>query len=97
MRSLPHAEKAGLLALLEPLNRYETHFINRLEQAVEISRIVGNPAVTMMADSLHMNIEEADIASSIREAGKFVAHIHLADSNPVRPDRGHVDFRAGDG
>ncbi len=90
-----HAEKVGNTLLLEPLNRYETHLLNRLEQAVEICRKVANPRVKIMADFFHMSIEEADIAASIRAAGKWIAHVHLADSNRWLPGQGHTDFASG--
>jgi len=89
------AEEAGTLLLLEPLNRYETHLLNRLEQAVEICEKTGNPAVKLMADFFHMNIEEPDIAGSIRQAGEYVAHVHLADSIRWLPGYGHTDFTPG--
>ena len=90
-----HAEKVGSLVLLEPLNRYETHFLNRLEQAIEICKEVGSPGVRIMADFFHMNIEEADIPKSIREAKGFIRHVHLADSNRLLPGYGHTDFASG--
>jgi sugar phosphate isomerase/epimerase len=90
-----HAEKAKALILLEPLNRYETHLLKRLEQAVEVCQQVGNPNLHIMADFFHMSIEEADIPSSIRAAGSHISHVHLADSNRLLPGHGHTDFRAG--
>ena len=84
------------LALLEPLNRYETHLINRLEQAVEIVQAAGDPpGLKIMADFFHMNIEEPHMAESLRAAGDYVAHIHLADSIRWLPGYGHTDFRPG--
>lgn len=87
------AEETGASILIEPLNRYETHFLNRLEQAVEIIEEVGSPGVAVMADFFHMNIEEANIAESLRGALKHLKHIHLADSNRWLPGFGHLDFR----
>jgi sugar phosphate isomerase/epimerase len=88
-----HARKAGTLLLLEPLNRYETHLIRRLEQGVEVLRRVDNPGTALMADFFHMSIEEADISSALRQNAAYVAHIHLADSNRLQPGMGHTDFR----
>ncbi|NIM04963.1 MAG: TIM barrel protein [Armatimonadetes bacterium] len=90
-----HAEKVGGTILLEPLNRYETHLLNRLEQAVEICKRVGNPRIKVMADFFHMNIEEPDIPTAIRAAGDHIAHVHLADSQRVQPGLGHTDFKSG--
>lgn len=89
-----HAEKVEATILLEPLNRYETHFINTLEQAVEYCREVKSPSVRVVADFFHMNLEETDIAQSLQQAGKYVTHIHLADSNRIQPGFGHTDFRS---
>ncbi len=75
------AEKAGSLCLLEPLNRYETHLINRLSDAVQICKEVNSSGIKVMADFFHMNIEEKRIDEAIIENGKFIYHIHLADSN----------------
>ena len=89
------AEAAGTLLLLEPLNRYETHFIRRLEQAVAVCEKVAHPNLKIMADFFHMSIEEADIPLAIRNAGNWIAHVHLADSNRLLPGQGHTDFKSG--
>ena len=90
-----HAESLGMVVVVEPLIRYETHLVNRLEQAVEIAESVGSSGVGIMADFFHMNVEEADIAQSIVAAGEWVRHVHLADSNRLNPGRGHTDFEPG--
>ena len=90
-----HAGKVKCAVLLEPLNRYEAHFLKRLEQAVPYARRVNTPYVKIMADFFHMSIEEADIAKSIAKAGKWIAHVHLADSNRWLPGHGHTDFAPG--
>jgi sugar phosphate isomerase/epimerase len=87
------AVDAGSYVLLEPLNRYETHFLNRLEQAVSIVEEVGSPGVAVMADFFHMNIEEASVPEALRLALKHLKHVHLADSNRLPPGFGHTDFR----
>jgi sugar phosphate isomerase/epimerase len=84
------------LLLLEPLNRYETHMLCRLEHAVEIIELAGAPeGLALMADFFHMSIEEPHIEVSLREAAKYVRHIHLADSIRWLPGYGHTDFRPG--
>ena len=87
-----HADSEGTLVLLEPLNRYEDHMLNRVEGAVELCRAVGSPSVKVMGDLFHMNIEEDDLAETIRRAGDYLAHVHLADSNRAHPGAGHTDF-----
>jgi sugar phosphate isomerase/epimerase len=90
-----YAAQVKACLFVEPLNRYETHFINRLEQGAAICKKTGNPNVVIMADFFHMNIEEADISVSIQEAGELVQHIHIADSSRHQPGTGHTDFKSG--
>ena len=87
------ASKLNSLLLVEPLNRYETHLLNRLDDAIEICEKVNNPRIKIMADFFHMSIEERDVAASLEKAGDWVAHIHLADSNRMLPGQGHTDFK----
>jgi len=90
-----HARKAKCLVLLEPLNRYEAHLLCRLEDAAAICKEVNKNSVRIMADFFHMSIEEVDIATSLKEAGSLVKHVHLADSTRLLPGYGHTDFRSG--
>jgi sugar phosphate isomerase/epimerase len=92
-----HAEGEGTLVLLEPLNRYEDHMLNRLDQAVELSKAVGRDSVKVMGDLFHMNIEEDDPGDSIRHADGYLAHVHIADSNRAHPGAGHNDFASAFG
>jgi sugar phosphate isomerase/epimerase len=89
------AEKCKTLLLLEPLNRYETHLLCRLEQGVEICERVNAPGIAIMADFFHMAIEEQRIDKSIEKAAKWIAHFHLADSIRWLPGYGHTDFKSG--
>lgn len=89
------AQRVGSLLLLEPLNRYEDHMINRLEDAAQLIQAGGFSAVRIIADFFHMNMEEPDIAASIHAAGNLIQHVHLADSNRLQPGCGHIDFKAG--
>lgn len=91
---VPSARDAGVSIFLEPLNRYEAYIVNRVEQGAAIARAVGGPVATM-ADFFHMNIEETDIAESIRDSGDKIVYVHVADSNRHQPGKGHLDFRPG--
>jgi len=89
------AKEAGALALMEPLNRYEANFLNRLEQAQGMITDAGARHVRIMADFFHMHIEEANIPAAILAAGDLIAHVHLADSTRKEPGSGSIDFVAG--
>jgi sugar phosphate isomerase/epimerase len=88
-----YAASVGVDVALEPWNRYETYFLNRLEQAIELWRDVGLANGGVMADTFHMNIEEASIPDALRAAEGILQHVHLADSNRAVAGRGHTDFR----
>ena len=87
------ATKEGVTLLLEPLNRYESDYLNTVQDALGIMEQIGSPNLNILADTFHMNIEEVDIAASLRGAGSKLGLIHLADSNRQAPGYGHLDFR----
>jgi sugar phosphate isomerase/epimerase len=87
-----YAASVGVDVALEPWNRYETYFLNRLEQAIELWNAVGLENGGVMADTFHMNIEEASIPDALRATNGLLAHVHLADSNRAVAGRGHTNF-----
>lgn len=87
-----HAAGLGVELVLECWNRYETYFLNRLEQAAELWRATGLTNGGVMADTFHMNIEEASIADALLAVAPLLRHVHLADSNRAAPGTGHIDF-----
>ena len=87
-----YAAERGVNLTLECWNRYETYWLNRLEQARELWAEVGLSTGGIMGDTFHMNIEEASIAGAIRETGPLLNHIHLADSDRAAPGHAHTDF-----
>jgi sugar phosphate isomerase/epimerase len=88
------AQREGVRILLEPLNRYEDHMVNRLEQAVELAEATGLDSVGVVADSYHMNIEEADPRDALVAAAHRLVHIQVSDSNRLEPGAGHLDWTA---
>ncbi len=91
-KAADHAASQNVKLCIEAWNRYETHFINRIPQALDLMKAVDKPNVGVMGDTFHMNIDDKDIAGAIREAGKAMIHIHFADSNRAAPGQGHTDF-----
>lgn len=87
-----HAASLGVKLIYEPLNRYETNLINTLGDGVQFLKSHQILHVGLLADLFHMNIEEADMAASIRAAGDLVIHVHFADSNRRPVGNGHSDF-----
>ncbi|MFF7333655.1 TIM barrel protein [Streptomyces sp. NPDC008150] len=89
-----HAGAEGVTLFLEPLNRYEDHMVNRLEQAADLIREVGLDSVRIGIDAYHMNIEEADPAAAILEYAPYIGHAQVSDSNRFQPGAGHLDWPA---
>jgi sugar phosphate isomerase/epimerase len=87
-----HAASQNVKLCIEAWNRYETHFINRIPQALDLMRAVDKPNVGVMGDTFHMNIDDPKMADAIRDAGSALIHIHFADSNRAAPGQGHTDF-----
>ena len=88
-----HAEEVGVRIGVEPLNRFETYFINRADQAVAMAKDVGgNCGVSL--DIFHMNIEEGDWRQAIRDSADYLVDFHVADNNRMPPGQGAIDWDA---
>ena len=81
----------GVSFIYEPLNRYETNLFNRAAPATDFVESRGLDGIVLLADLFHMNIEEADIAESLRQMGGRLGHVHWADSNRRAMGFGHTD------
>ncbi|HXO06448.1 MAG TPA: sugar phosphate isomerase/epimerase [Solirubrobacteraceae bacterium] len=86
------AGERGVTVLVEPINRYETDFVNRCEEGLELLDEVGGDGVKLLLDTFHMNIEERDLPDAIALAGDRLGYVHMVDSNRHAPGLGHVDF-----
>jgi len=86
------AAPLGVEIFLEPLNRYECDYINTLADGIAIAQQIGAPNLRLLADTFHMNMEEAGLESSLASASALLGHVHLADTNRQAPGRGHLDL-----
>lgn len=82
----------GVRLAVEPINRYETTLVNNCNQGLELISRVGANNLGLLLDTFHMNIEEADLHTSIQLVGNRIFHFHVADSNRHHPGAGHLDF-----
>jgi len=85
-----YAEARGKVICMEPLNRFETDFINTCDQALKMIKDVGSPALKIHLDTFHMNIEEKNQAAAIRKAGKLLGHFHACGSDRGTPGGDHT-------
>ncbi len=86
------AKELGVTILIEPINRYESNFINLAGDGLQLLDQISEPSVKLLLDTFHMNIEEVNIPASIQSAGNRLGYMHFADSNRFAPGQGHTDF-----
>jgi D-psicose/D-tagatose/L-ribulose 3-epimerase len=89
----PALEQHQVTLAIEPLNRYETYFLNTTADAVELCREVGHANVGILFDTYHANIEEKTIADSIRTAGRYLRHFHSCENDRGIPGSGHIPWQ----
>lgn len=85
-----YAEKKGIDLALEPLNRFETDFINICRDALAMVDEVGSSRLGIHLDAFHMNIEEKNSADAVRAAGKKLFHFHASENDRGTPGTGQV-------
>jgi D-psicose/D-tagatose/L-ribulose 3-epimerase len=87
-----YAADHGVVMGIEPLNRFETSFINLATQVVEVVDRVDSPGCRIMLDTFHMNIEETHMGDAIRTAGPRLVHLHTCENDRGAPGTGHVPW-----
>ena len=100
LRQLPAlgdaARARNLLLLIEPVNRYESDYLNSIEHAARLCRTLGHPAIGFTADFFHMQLEELQPAEALRRAGDpWLRHVHLAENTRVEPGPGSLVLKPG--
>ncbi len=95
----PHAMDHKTLFMLEPLNRYEQHYLRKQRDGVKVieeARKAGvEGGIGLLSDFFHMHIEETSTPQAFREIGKYTDHVHLADNTRMEPGTGDIDFVSG--
>jgi D-psicose/D-tagatose/L-ribulose 3-epimerase len=87
-----YAGERGVTLCVEPLNRFETSFLNLASQAIEVVDRVDHKACGLLLDTFHMNIEERSIGDAIRAAGPRMRHLHTCENDRGAPGSGHVPW-----
>jgi D-psicose/D-tagatose/L-ribulose 3-epimerase len=88
-----HAGTQQVTICLEPLNRFETYFLNTLEDAAGLVHDIGAPNVKIHFDTFHSNIEEKHPAEALRSVAKDLGHVHISENDRGIPGSGHVDWQ----
>jgi D-psicose/D-tagatose/L-ribulose 3-epimerase len=77
---------------VEALNRFETSFVNLIDQSIEIVDRVDHPACKVMVDTFHANIEESKLGDALRRAGDRLIHVHTCENDRGAPGTGHLPW-----
>jgi sugar phosphate isomerase/epimerase len=80
------------LVLIEPLNRYESRYLNTVADSAKIVAAADSANSGLLLDIFHMSIEERNIADAVRAASSLTRHVHLADNNRLLPGLGDIDW-----
>ena len=88
-----YAAAKGITLCIEPLNRFETDFLNTTDKGLALIKAVGAKNVVLHLDTFHMNIEEKNQAAAILKAGKTLGHFHACGSDRGTPGGDHIDWK----
>lgn len=86
------AEDNNVTFNVEIVNRFEQFLLNTCGEALEYVEAVGSPAVKIMLDTYHMNIEENFVADALLQAGDKLGHFHIGENNRMPPGYGHIPW-----
>lgn len=87
-----YAAGNGIRIAIEPLNRYETSFINTADDGIALIKDIGLESVGVQLDVYHMNIEEKSLEDAIIRTGKYLYHMHVPEHDRGTPGTGHTDW-----
>jgi D-psicose/D-tagatose/L-ribulose 3-epimerase len=90
----PVLTQYGVTIAVEPLNRFETYFLNTAADAVKFCDEIDHPNVGVLFDTFHANIEEKDIAQGYRTVGRHLKHVHTCENDRGIPGTGHVEWKS---
>ena len=89
---VPDLKAHDVTLAVEPLNRFETYFLNLDVDAAKLCAEVGDPHVGILFDTFHANIEEKSLAAGLSAVGPHLAHVHACENDRGIPGSGHVEW-----
>jgi len=88
----PIARQNRMVIAVEPLNRFETYFLNTIADTAKFCDEVGDENVGLLADTFHANIEEKSIGRALRQAARHLKHVHTCENDRGIPGTGNVNW-----
>ena len=86
------AEDRGVPIVVEPVNHLQVGFNHTAAEVADLVARIGSPAIGLMLDTIHMNIEERSMLDTVRDYGRQARHFHLAETNGSLYGTGNLDF-----
>jgi D-psicose/D-tagatose/L-ribulose 3-epimerase len=88
----PVLARHGVTVAIEPLNRFETYFLNTAADAVALCDQIDHPNVGILFDTFHANIEEKNMGQAYRVVAPHLKHVHTCENDRGIPGSGHVEW-----
>ena len=89
----PVLQKHGVHIAIEPLNRFETYFLNTTADGIRLCEEIAHPNVGLLWDTFHANIEEKNVAAALLQTAPCLKHVHTCENDRGTPGNGHVDWK----
>jgi D-psicose/D-tagatose/L-ribulose 3-epimerase len=87
-----HARTRGVTLVLEAINRFESYFVNTMDDLAAFLDMVDHPSITGMYDTFHANIEELDPVAAFTRNARHLDYVHISENDRGVPGRGHVPW-----
>ena len=87
-----YAAESNVTLAVEPLNRFESYFLNTAADGARLCEEVNHPNVGLLYDTFHAHIEEKDQGDAIRTADRHIKHVHSCENDRGTPGSGQVDW-----
>ena len=89
---VPVLEANNVTVAIEPLNRFETYFLNTVADGLALCDDIDSSHVGLLFDTFHANIEEKDVALACSQVARHLKHVHTSENDRGTPGSGHVDW-----
>lgn len=76
-----YAKQFDVTICFEVLNRFESDFLNTVDEGAEYVELVGKDNLKILADAFHMNIEEENMYQTVKRNISSIGNVHISENN----------------
>lgn len=87
-----YASEKGVRLHIEVINRFETDFMNTLDEGSDFLKLVDMDNVQLLADVFHMNIEEDGLSAALQRNIQQIGCLHISENHRGVCGSGHIDW-----